>query len=57
MSDKPPDIQNRDPITANQRNNLTRQYRCCRLESILSVDEGVGSIIDALRRSASSATR
>jgi N-acetylglucosamine-6-sulfatase len=48
VSDKPADIQNRDPITANQRNNLTRQYRC-RLESILSVDEGVGSIIDALR--------
>jgi N-acetylglucosamine-6-sulfatase len=48
LSDKPADIQNRDPITADERNDLTRRYRC-RLESILSVDEGVGSIVDALR--------
>jgi N-acetylglucosamine-6-sulfatase len=48
VADKPPDIQNLDPITTNQRATITRQYRC-RLESILSVDEGVGSIVDALK--------
>jgi N-acetylglucosamine-6-sulfatase len=49
LSDKPPDIRDNDPITAAERADLTRRYRC-RLESILSVDEGVGSIVDALKR-------
>jgi N-acetylglucosamine-6-sulfatase len=48
VSDKPPDIQNLDPITANQRQDITRRYRC-RLESVLSVDEGVSSMIDSLK--------
>jgi N-acetylglucosamine-6-sulfatase len=49
LSDKPPDIRDNDPITATEQADLTRRYRC-RLESILSVDEGVGSIVDALKR-------
>jgi arylsulfatase A-like enzyme len=48
VSDKPPDIQARDPITAAERDDIERRYRC-RLESLLSVDEGVGSIVDALK--------
>jgi N-acetylglucosamine-6-sulfatase len=47
VSDKPPDIQGRDPISAAKRRKIAREYRC-RLESILSVDEGVSAIIDAL---------
>jgi N-acetylglucosamine-6-sulfatase len=49
VSDKPPDIRDNDPITAAERAELARRYRC-RMESILSVDEGVGSIVDALKR-------
>jgi len=48
VSDKPPDIQARDPITAQERATIARHYRC-RLESILSVDEGVSSIVDSLK--------
>jgi len=48
VSDKPPDIQNLNSITNAQRADIEREYRC-RLESILSVDEGVSSIVDALR--------
>jgi N-acetylglucosamine-6-sulfatase len=48
VSEKPTDIQSREPITAAQRNQITRRYRC-RLGSLLSVDEGVGRIVSALR--------
>ncbi len=48
VSDKPPDIQNLDPINANQSADIARHYRC-RMESVLSVDEGVSSIIDSLK--------
>jgi N-acetylglucosamine-6-sulfatase len=48
VSDKPPDIRTLDPITSNQRQNVARRYRC-RMESILSVDEGVSAIVDALK--------
>jgi arylsulfatase A-like enzyme len=48
VSDKPTDIQSRDPITAAQRDQITTRYRC-RLGSLLSVDEGVGRIVSALR--------
>ena len=48
VSDKPPDIQSRDPITGPERADIARRYRC-RMESILSVDEGVSSIVDALK--------
>jgi N-acetylglucosamine-6-sulfatase len=48
VSDKPPDIRNLGPITAAEQASIARRYRC-RLESILSVDEGVSSIIDSLK--------
>jgi arylsulfatase A-like enzyme len=48
VSDKPRDIQRMDPITNAERQDLTRRYRC-RIESLLSVDEGVARIVDALR--------
>jgi arylsulfatase A-like enzyme len=49
VSDKPSDVSGLDPINANQRQNIARRYRC-RMESILSVDEGVSAIVDALKR-------
>jgi N-acetylglucosamine-6-sulfatase len=48
VSDKPPDVAELDPISSTDRTEITRRYRC-RMESILSVDEGVSSIIDALK--------
>ena len=48
VSDKPPDVSRLERIDANQRQNIARRYRC-RMESILSVDEGVSAIIDALK--------
>ena len=50
VSDKPASISGRDPLTANQIENATRNYRC-RAESLLAIDEGVGRVIDALRAS------
>jgi arylsulfatase A-like enzyme len=48
VSDKPAAIQSRPLLTAGEIANIQRKYRC-RLESILSVDEGVGEIVRALR--------
>ena len=47
VSDKPPDIQALAPITSAERSDIERKFRC-RLESLLSVDEGVSAILDAL---------
>ncbi len=48
VSDKPQAIQDLPVMDAAAITNLTRRYRC-RLESILSVDEGVEDVVDALR--------
>jgi arylsulfatase A-like enzyme len=48
VSDKPAEIRNRQLLTANQIADIERKYRC-RLESILSVDEGVKKIVDELK--------
>ena len=48
VSDKPPDVAELAPITRAEGADIARHYRC-RLESILSVDEGVSAIVDALR--------
>ena len=45
VSDKPAEIRNRPLLTAGQIADIQRKYRC-RLESILSVDEGVKKIVD-----------
>ncbi len=50
VSDKPLSIAGRDPLNANQVANATRNY-ICRAESLLAIDESVGTVIDALRRS------
>ncbi len=47
VSDKPTDIQDRELLDAATIDYLTRSYRCT-LEELQSVDEGVGSILDAL---------
>jgi N-acetylglucosamine-6-sulfatase len=48
VSDKPEGIQNNPPLTGADIADITRNYRC-RLGSLLSVDEGVGRVMDALR--------
>jgi N-acetylglucosamine-6-sulfatase len=48
VSDKPVAIQNLPRLSASEIANIQRQYRC-RLQSILSVDEGVKAIVRALR--------
>ncbi|HXF00303.1 MAG TPA: sulfatase [Solirubrobacterales bacterium] len=48
VSDKPAAIQNLPRLSAGEIANIQRQYRC-RLESVLSVDEGVKAIVRALR--------
>jgi N-acetylglucosamine-6-sulfatase len=48
VSDKPEGIQNNPPLSAGDIADITRNYRC-RLGSLLSVDEGVGEVMDALR--------
>ncbi|MEK6327941.1 MAG: sulfatase, partial [Actinomycetota bacterium] len=48
VSDKPAKIQNRPLISPSEIAQIQRRYRC-RLESILSVDEGVKRVVDALR--------
>ena len=50
VSDKPAQIRNRPPLTSDQISNIRRRYRC-RLEALLSVDEGVKAVVDALRSS------
>jgi arylsulfatase A-like enzyme len=47
VSDKPAAIQALPAITEQETNTIQRKYRC-RIESLLSVDEGVGRILDAL---------
>jgi N-acetylglucosamine-6-sulfatase len=48
VSDKPEGIRNNPPLSAGDIQDITRNYRC-RLGSLLSVDEGVGRVVDALR--------
>jgi arylsulfatase A-like enzyme len=48
VSDKPAAIQRRPLLGATQIADIERRYRC-RLESILSIDEGVERLVDALR--------
>jgi arylsulfatase A-like enzyme len=50
VSDKPVAIQGLAPIDAVAFSDITRRYRC-RLESLLSVDDGVGRIVSALQSS------
>jgi arylsulfatase A-like enzyme len=47
VADKPLAIQDLEPIDEGAAANIQRHYRC-RLESLLSVDEGVGRILTAL---------
>jgi arylsulfatase A-like enzyme len=48
MSDKPASMRSRPLLTSTQKSDLQKAYRL-RLESLLAVDEGVGSIIKALQ--------
>jgi arylsulfatase A-like enzyme len=48
VSDKPEAIQRRRRLTATRVADIQRQYRC-RLEALLSVDEGVKAVVDELR--------
>jgi N-acetylglucosamine-6-sulfatase len=48
VSDKPAQIRNRPLLDAGQIADIQRKYRC-ELESLLSVDEGVKELVDALR--------
>ena len=48
VSDKPAAIRNLPRLNASQIANIQRKYRC-ELESLLSVDEGVKKVVDALR--------
>ena len=47
VSDKPPGVRNRARLSATQITDIQRKYRC-ELESLLSVDEGVKKVVDAL---------
>ena len=48
VSDKPAAIRNLPRLTPGQITDIQRMYRC-ELESLLSVDEGVKKVVDALR--------
>jgi len=48
MTDKPTSMRSRPLLTSTQKSDLQKAYRL-RLESLLAVDEGVGSIIKALQ--------
>jgi arylsulfatase A-like enzyme len=48
VSDKPASIRNLPRLTASQVSDTQRRYRCS-LESLLSVDEGVKRVVDALQ--------
>jgi len=50
VSDKPPSVRKLPLLDDAQIADIQRKYRC-RLESILSVDEGVKQLVDALRAS------
>jgi N-acetylglucosamine-6-sulfatase len=47
VSDKPAQIRNLPLLSADQITDIRRKYRC-ELESLLSVDEGVEQVVDAL---------
>jgi N-acetylglucosamine-6-sulfatase len=47
VSDKPQAIRARPPLTSSQITTIQRKYRC-ELESLLSVDEGVKQVLQAL---------
>lgn len=49
-TDKPPGIDGLARLSPREIEQLTRRYRCT-LESLLAVDDGVGEIVSALRRS------
>jgi N-acetylglucosamine-6-sulfatase len=49
-TDKPNVIRRRPPLSDEQLARIARNYRC-RMESLLAIDESVGAIIDALRKS------
>jgi N-acetylglucosamine-6-sulfatase len=51
VSDKPIYIRNRPRLNASQIADIQRKYRC-ELESLLSVDEGVKEVVDALKANA-----
>jgi N-acetylglucosamine-6-sulfatase len=48
VSDKPAAIADRDPLSAKQIANATRNYRC-RGESVMGIDDGAKRVVDALR--------
>jgi N-acetylglucosamine-6-sulfatase len=48
VSDKPKAVRSLPPLSGPEIQDVTRKYRCA-LESLLSVDQGVGRIIDALK--------
>jgi arylsulfatase A-like enzyme len=48
VSDKPAEVRDRALLSAGQVADIKRKYRC-ELESLLSVDEGVKRVVDALR--------
>jgi arylsulfatase A-like enzyme len=50
VSDKPAEVRNRPRLNADQVAEIRRKYRCG-LESLLSVDEGVKKVVDALNAS------
>ena len=50
VSDKPDHIADNPSLSSGDIDDITRNYRC-RLASLLSVDEGVGRILDTLRAS------
>jgi N-acetylglucosamine-6-sulfatase len=49
VSDKPAEIRNLPRFNADQISTIQRKYRCA-LESLLSVDEGVKRVVDALNQ-------
>ncbi len=50
VSDKPAAIAGRDPLSAKDLSNATRNYRC-RGESVMGVDDGAERVVEALRAS------
>jgi arylsulfatase A-like enzyme len=55
VSDKPTGIRTRPRLDASQIAGIQRRYRC-ELESLLSVDEGVEQVVDALKANAELST-
>jgi arylsulfatase A-like enzyme len=50
VSDKPAAIRNLPLLSSSQIADIQREYRC-QLESLLSIDEGVNTVVNALRQS------